>query len=102
MWYNHFDPVQLEDCCITKFKRAQIRGGETVLSEAYERVRSCFSHFAVVEWPEEGLFTARIKCFVKVEVVDLQQDRVLHCGMQSWTCTSSTLQQGLPARLESV
>ena len=60
---DHFGPTQLEECSITKFKRAQVKGGELVLSEAYESVSSLFSHFAVVDWPDQGLLVARIKFF---------------------------------------
>ena len=70
MWNDHWGCTELEECCITKFKRAQVRGGEVVLSQAYDRVKSRFSHFVTVEWPEQGLFVAKIKCFVKVELAD--------------------------------
>ncbi len=67
---EHFSSLALEQCCITKFKRAQVRGGEIVLSEAYERITSRFSHFVVVEWEREGIFIAKVKYFVKVDVAE--------------------------------
>lgn len=70
MWQDHFGKLAPEQCCVTKFKRAQVRGGEIVLSEAYERITSRFSHFVVVEWEKEGLYVARIKYFVKVDVAE--------------------------------
>ncbi|DBB01368.1 TPA: hypothetical protein ACH3X1_013672 [Trebouxia sp. C0004] len=69
LWQEHFSSLALEQCCITKFKRAQVRGGEIVLSEAYERITSRFSHFVVVEWEGEGIF-AKVKYFVKVDVAE--------------------------------
>ncbi|DBA77854.1 TPA: hypothetical protein ACH3X1_009208 [Trebouxia sp. C0004] len=70
LWQEHFSSLALEQCCITKFKRAQVRGGEIVLSEAYERITSRFSHFVVVEWEGEGIFVAKVKYFVKVDVAE--------------------------------
>ena len=70
MWQDHFGKLAPEQCCVTKFKRAQVRGGEIVLSEAYERITSRFSHFVVVEGEKEGLYVARIKYFVKVDVAE--------------------------------
>ena len=70
LWQDHFAYLVPEQCCISKFKRAQVRGGELVLSQAYERVTSRFSHFVIVEYAEEGLFIAKIKYFVKVEVAE--------------------------------
>ncbi len=67
---EHFSSLALEQCCITKFKRAQVRGGEIVLSEAYERITSRFSHFVMVEWEREGIFIAKVKYFVKVDVAE--------------------------------
>ncbi len=70
LWREHFSSLALEQCCITKFKRAQVRGGEIVLSEAYERITSRFSHFVVVEWEREGISIAKVKYFVKVDVAE--------------------------------
>lgn len=73
LWQDRFGSLVLEQCCITMFKRAQIRSGELVLSEAYEHpkyITSRFSHFVVVEFESEGLFVAKVKYFVKVEVTE--------------------------------
>ena len=69
-WHLQLGDAHLQELRITQFNRAQLKNSELVFSEAYERVKSRFSHLVVVEFPDQGLSVAWIKFFVTLESID--------------------------------
>ena len=81
VWRQNFPNHDVEDCTLTIFSRAHLRGVETILSEAYAAVRSQFSHFGLAEWEGQGRYVVKIKQYVKVEAPDnLSPHSTTHAG----------------------
>jgi len=81
VWRQNFPNHDVEDCTLTTFSRAHLRGVETILSEAYAAVRSQFSHFGLAEWEGQGRYVVKIKQYVKVEAPDnLSPHSTTHAG----------------------
>ena len=75
LWEEHFPGMLPDSCLYTKYKRAQLKGGEVLHSEEYRRITSRFSYFVTAAWEGEPLYIAKILYFVRVELLsDHAQD----------------------------
>ena len=50
LWQSNFPLHTVEECSLTVYHRAHLKGIEVLLSESYAATKSRFSHFALVEW----------------------------------------------------